>query len=208
VSVGAPPEETVNGAGEALGDGGWLIDKGGRQYIPAEGRRGRINRQGDETVEQAKARDQQPRDRRPGSRKPKAPRKAPPPKSLDLRELEEVLAEGLKSPAMMCAAVGDEWAAMHFVTWGPQLARNLVRAAEHNPWLRKRLERAASGADMMLQLVTIVGVAGSFGMYMLPPMVHWFNLPVPDKAREMMNIPPRQDAPAPPTAPPTAPAPA
>lgn len=195
-----------NGApSEPAGDG-WETDKAGRQYIPARGRRGRINRQGEETVEEAVARDAKPKDRRPGSRKPKAPRKPPPPKSVDLRELEEILAEGFKSPSMLCAAVGDEWAAMHFVTWGPQLARNLTRAAEHNEWLRKRLERAAGGGDLMLQMVTILGVAGSFGMYLLPPMVYWLNLPVPEKAREMMNIPDRRpDAPAAPAAPPAAP---
>ena len=197
----------ANGTGGAEPPGEqWRTDTAGRDWIPARGRRGRINRQGAETVEEAIARDAKPKDRRPGSRKPKAPRKPPPPKSIDLRELEEILAEGLKSPSMLCAAVGDEWAAMHFVTWGPQLARNLTRAAEHNEWLRKRLERAAGGGDLMLQMVTILGVAGSFGMYLIPPMVYWLNLPVPDKAREMMNIPDRRpDAPAAPAAPPAAP---
>lgn len=198
----------AQGNGQPPPDDGWLRDSAGRAYIPAQGRRGRINRQGEESVAEALARDGKPKDRKP--KRKAAPRKPPPPKSSDLREIEQVLAEAFKSPAMLGAALGDEWTANHFVTWGPQLARNLARASEHNPWLRKKLEGAATSGDMMMQLMTFMGVAGSFGMYLIPPLVYWLNVPFPEQGRAMLGIPTRgEHAPPPPqTAPPPGPPPA
>jgi hypothetical protein len=197
----------VNGAPPPVEEGWRVSEKTGREYIPRPHGRGVINRQGGETIAEALERDAQPRDSRP--RRSRAPKKPPPPKQTDLRELEAMIAEALKSPAVPCAAFGDEWAAEHFTTQGPYLAGNLVRASQYNPWLRRKLESAASGGDMMMQLVAIVGVAGAVGLYIVPPFVYWLNLPLPDKGREMFGIPPdprRAHAPAPPA--PAAPAPA
>lgn len=181
------------GPEELLGDE-WRTSKNGRHYIPAPGRKGNLYQVGDESLAAALERDRD-RDQRP-RRKPKSAKKPPPPASkADLGELEKLLADALRSPAMVCATFGDEWAAEHFTNNGPVLARNLVVASEHNPWLRRRLEAAASGGDMMMATITLVGVAGSFVGYMVPPMIYWMNLPVPDKAREMFGIPERREHP-------------
>jgi len=172
----------------------WKTDAQGREYTssgPGGGIRGPIYRQGGETVEQARERRLQdaerPRDKRP--RKTKRPPMPEAPKKVDLKELERTIAEALKAPAIICATFGDEWAAQHFTTSGPYLARNLIVASEHNPWLRRKLEEAATGQDAMMIMVSMVGVGGALFAYAVPPIIWWFNLPVSDKAREMFGIP-------------------
>lgn len=179
--------------------GTWKRDRQDREYISAVGRRGIIYRQGDETVEQALANDALPKDKRP--KRKSTPKLKPPPKQTDLRELEQMLAEAFKAPAYPAAAFGDEWAANHFTEAGPYLARNLVLAAEHNPWLRAKLENAASGGDMMVQLLAMAGLMGAFAQYLVPPLVWWLNLPIPERGRVMLGIPDRaESSPAPPYA--------
>lgn len=179
-----PPQPTADA---------WKPDRQGREYIPrTSGKPGIIYRQGDETVEQARDRDAKPRDKRP-KRKPKRPPMPDAPRQVDLKELEATLAEALKSPAMICATFGDEWPAEHFTNSGPYLARNLVMASEHNPWLRKKLEEAATGQDAMMKVVSLVGVGGALFAYAIPPVIYWLNLPVPGKTREMFGIPPRRE---------------
>jgi hypothetical protein len=117
----------------------------------------------------------------------------PPPAHVDLKELEKLLTEALAAPAMPCAMFGDEWAANHFTTQAPYLARNLVLAAEHNPWLRLKLEAMATGQDAAVKLLGMAGVAGALFGYAVPPLVHFLNLPVAPKAREMFGIPPARD---------------
>ena len=199
--VTAPPPPT-NGA--TAGDH-WQTDKNGKQYIGRKGRSGRILRQGEETIEQARERDAQPKDERP-RRRSKKPKMPPAPTKVDLKELEKALGEALKSPGVLCAMYGDEWAADHFANQGDHLARNLVRASEHNPWLRRKLEDAATGQDAAMQLITLVGVGGALAMYIVPPVVYFLNLPAPEKMRTMFGIPPRRDPNAPPD--PFAPTPA
>lgn len=177
----------------------WKVSKQGRQfYNPTPGVRGArvIYRRGPETIAEAIARDQREqeekaRDKRP-KRKPKAPRMPDAPRGVDLKELEQTLAEALKAPAMICATFGDEWAAEHFTKSGPYLARNLILASEHNPWLRRKLEEAATGQDAMMMVVSLVGVGGALFAYVIPPVVYWFNLPAPAKTRELFGIPPRK----------------
>lgn len=189
-------EIPIQGADEqppSLSFDGWQRDKSNREYIKAVGRRGIIFRQGEETVAQALERDQQPkpqgRPQRKGANKPKTP---PAPQKVDLKELEEMLANALKAPAMPAAAFGDEWAAEHFTNMGPFLARNLVLASETNPWLRRKLENAATGGDLMMQVVSLVGLGGACAMYIAPPLVWWLNLPIPEKGREMLGVPERR----------------
>lgn len=197
-----PPPPAGNGKPP---DDGWRVDKQGREYIPrGADRRGVIYRQGEETQDQARERDSRPRDKRPRKSKrgpmPEAPR------TIDLKELEAALAEGLKAPAMLCAAMGDEWAANHFVQQGPFLARNLITASQHNPWLRAKLEEAATGQEATMKIITLVGVGGALVSYTLPPLVYWLNLPVPDRTRAMFGVPERRQKPPPnATAPPPPP---
>lgn len=176
----------------------WRKDRNGREFVgkgPGQGK-GNVYRLGDETVEQARARtiaDRAARDAgetRP-RRKTKVPKLQEAPREVDLKELEASLVEALKAPAMVSAMFGDEWAAEHFTRSAPYLARNVIRAAEHNPWLRKRLEQAATGEEAMMIVVSLVGVAGGLVMYLVPPLVWWFNLPVSPKTRELLGVPRR-----------------
>jgi hypothetical protein len=171
----------------------WKVGKTGKEYIGrADGRQGVIWRVDTETIEQARERDtQSARDKRP-KRKSRAPKLPDPPRKVDLKELEATLAEALKAPALLCASFGDEWAAEHFTASGPYLARNLILASEHNPWLRKRLEEAATGQDAMMKVVSLVGVGGACFAYAIPPIIYWFNLPAPKKTRDMFGIPERR----------------
>lgn len=190
--VGPPPADQTPPAEV------WKIDRQGREYAPRkDGRSGNVFRQGEESIAQARERDTTAAqgaggDKRP-KRKPKRPKMPDAPRKVDLKELEATIAEALKAPAMPAAMFGDEWAANHFTMSGPYLARNLVLASEHNPWLRMKLEQAATGGDAMMKMVSLVGVGGALFGYAIPPIVYWFNLPVPAKTREMFGIPPRRE---------------
>lgn len=186
------PQE-ANGAPPATEEG-WQRDGRGRLYVarPA-GAKGVVFRRGDETIAEALARDATTEpgkgDRRPRA-KSKRPSMPPPPAHVDLKALEKLLSEAFSAPAMPCAMLGDQWAANHFTEQAPYLARNLVLAAEHNPWLRRKLEEMASGQDAAVKLLGMAGVAGALFGYAVPPIIHFLNLPVPPKAREMFGIPP------------------
>lgn len=196
---GSPP----NGAPE-----GWRgPDARGRFYVPAKGRSGVVYRQGEETVQQALERDAKgPRDKPPSRKSKPVGKKQPAPAAQDLKTIEAVLSEALSSPAMVAAMFGDEWAANHFTVQAPHVARNIVVASTHNPWLRAKLETiAAEGSEMaMMKVLSMLGVAGALVGYAAPPMIYWLNLPVPQQARLMFGIPDRKapDA-AQPAAPPT-----
>lgn len=186
---GAAPADDAGARPSA--DDGWLKDKRGRDYIRRQSGQGILYRKGEESPMEALARDLANKDEKP-KRKSKTPHKPPPPSQVDLRELESILSEAFQSPAMMCATFGDQWAANHFTSQGPYLARNLCVAAQHNPWLRRKLESAATGGDAAMKLVTMLGVGGALFAYAIPPIVYWFNLPVPDDARTMFGIPDRK----------------
>lgn len=175
----------------------WKTSADGKEYVNKPGgARGVIWRREGETIEEAIARDARPKDKSP-RRKSKKPGMPDPPRKADLKELEHELAEALKAPALLAASFGDEWAANHFTTTGPYLARNLIAASEHNPWLRRKLEEAATGQDAMMKVMGLVGVSGALFMYAIPPVIYWLNLPVPAKSREMFGIPPRREREAP-----------
>jgi hypothetical protein len=175
----------------------WRQDKNGDDYVPRQGRPGIIKRQGEETIAQARARDALPKTtKRP--RKPKRPAMPDAPRKVDLKELELTLAEALKQPAIAAGMAGDEWAADHFTVAGPYLARNLVRASEHNPWLRRKLEDAATGQDAMMTIVSLMPVMGGLVLYFVPPVIYWFNLPVAETTRKRFGIPPRKEPDRPP----------
>jgi hypothetical protein len=182
----------------------------GREFVSAVGRSGVIYREGSESVEQAHERDRRERAEREaqtgdpnvprrGKNKPKRPAMPEASRKVDLKQLEHELAEGLKAPAIVAATFGDEWAAQHFQSAGPYLARSLVAASEHNPWLRRKLEEAATGEAAMMMMISLVGVAGALVTYLVPPVVYWFNLPVSQRTRDLFGLPPRKE-PAPPYA--------
>lgn len=172
----------------------WRRGKKG-EYVPrTDGRPGVIMRQGEETVEQARERDSRdtPRDKAPKRRaKPKMPPAAS--RKVDFKQLEETLADALRAPGAIAITFGDQWGFEHFNMSGPYLARQLMNASEYNPWLRKRLEEAATGEEAMMKVAGIAGIAGGLVMYLVPPTVYYLNLRVPEKAREMMHVPPRKE---------------
>lgn len=185
---GHPPPTPPPGPDE------WKTSKNGKEYTSrGDGRQGVIYRQGEETIEQARARylEEQKGEKRP-KRKSKTPKMPEGPRKVDLKQLEATLAEALKSPALICATFGDEWASSHFTTAGPYLARNLILASEHNPWLRTKLEEAATGQDAAMMVISMISVGGAAFMYIIPPVIWWFNLPAPAKTREMFGIPERK----------------
>lgn len=178
-------------------DDGWRTNKAGRHYIPRQdGRAGVILREGGESIEEARERDSKPKDQAP-KRKRAKPKMPAAPKKVDLKALEEGLAAALKTPGAVAMSFGDEWGFEHFNMSGPYLARQLVLASEFNPWLRRKLEEAATGEEAMMKIVGIMGISGALFAYVVPPVVYYFNLPVPDKAREMWHVPPRRDRMAP-----------
>jgi hypothetical protein len=216
----APPEAGNGRHAQPVGPPDvWQLSKNGREYTSRPDKRGVIYRQDGETIAEALDRDRQLESmKKPQRGKAKRPPMPEAPRQLDLKELEATLAEALKAPAVMCASFGDEWAADHFTMTGPYLARNLILASDHNPWLRRKLEEAASGEDAMMKVVSLVGVGGALFMYVVPPAIYWFNLPVPTSARRRFGIPDGrhgarapdyaatgQDAGIPPTPPPAEP---
>lgn len=189
----APPP-SANGAA----DEEWQrSDKNGKEYIARQGGRpGIIWRQGDETIAEARTRDEAGREQRPRRNKAKTVKKPEAPRKLELKDLEESLAMALKAPgALTMTLVNDDWPTDHFNMAGPVLARHLVLASEHNPWLRRRLEEAATGGDAMWAMVSLVGVGGALIGYIVPPMIYFLNLPVSPKARDRWGIPPKQPEP-------------
>lgn len=201
--VFTPPAGPPTENGQPDGVEEWQFNKNGKAYVArGGGKPGTILRQGDdETVAEARARDALPKEERRPRRKPKTPKMPAAPRKVDLRQLEEPLAAALKAPGAIAMSFGDEWAFEHFENSGPYLARQLILAAQYNPWLRKRLEEAASGEEAMMRVMGFMAISGALVMYVVPPTIYFLNLKVPDKAREMLNVPPRREpdhaAPAP-----------
>lgn len=186
-----PPAEAPPPPEEPVGDD-WKLNKAGKQYVNAPHRTGYILRRGEESIAEAIARDQRPKDQMPKAKKGKAKPPTMPdrPDDVDLRTVEEILAEAFRSPAMVAAMLNDEYLANHFTQHGPHLARNLVKNAEVNPWLRIQLEKMAAGGTAAVTLFSLMGLAGALLMYIGPPVVYIFDLPVGDSTRMMMQIPP------------------
>ena len=185
---------------------GWRRDAAGREFITIPGRRGPLYRRGEESISERVDRANRPKDEKPtGKGKRKQPPKQPPPKDVDLKGIELALTEALRSPAMIAGLAGDVWLANHFATQAPRLARNLVVAAENNPWLRRQLEQMATGGAAAVTIISLIGLAGGILAYAAPPIIYLFNLPAPEMARLMFDIPPpRNGRPAPPPAEPAA----
>lgn len=180
----------------ALAPEDWKTDKQGRNYTTKpDGVRGPLYQHGDETVQQARERWARGPEPTPRPKKRKNKRLIPdPPREADLKELERIITEALKQPGLICAAFGDEWAAEHFVSTAPAVSRNLVIASQHNPWLRRKLEEAATGEDAAMAALSLVPLAGAGIMYLLPPLIYFFDLPVSERARKMLGDIPHRNA--------------
>lgn len=196
----APAETDPEAAGGPDVDAGWQTDKRGKWYAPARGRSGLLRRVGNETLEEAYARDAGDRENRGADRPPKPkPTKSkvpkqPAPTTVTSIELEALLREVLSAPAMGAGMAGDQWAADHFTREAPVLARNLVAASEHNPWLRRKLEGLVLGEDLLVKLLTLLPVAGALVAYSIPPIIYYFDPPfIPREARQMMRVPDRRE---------------
>jgi hypothetical protein len=171
----------------------WRYTKQGKAFVGRRGNHGIIYRRGDEeTVEQARVRDALPAEEKRPRRRTKTPKMPEAPRKVDLKELEHILTEAFRQPAIVCAMRDDQWGADHFTTTAPYLARNLIVASEYNPWLRRKLEEAATGQDAAMKIVGLVPVAGALFMYVVPPIIYWFNLPVAEQTRARFGIPPRR----------------
>lgn len=187
----APPAAT-NGAPQ---DEHWQLDSSGKEWVPRKGKRGKLFRQQDETVAEARERDGTPGDERRPRRKPAKPKTPRSTRKTDLKQLEGVLADALRMPGVVAAGPPffDQWAPEHFNNAGPYLARNLINSAEYNPWLKRKLEEAASGEDAAMKVIGVLGITGAVFMYLIPPTIYFLNLRVPDKTREMFGIPDRRE---------------
>jgi hypothetical protein len=195
-----PPRPDLDGSGPA--EQGWKTDKRGKKYIPrptppgSTHGKGAIYREGTETTEEALARDRAKQEERPRRDKQAKPKMPPASRKVESRELEESLAAALKAPGAIAMTLSpDDWLPEHFNVAGPHLARHVVLASEHNPWLRRRLEEAAQGEDAMWAVISIIGVGGALFAYAVPPIVYLFNFPVPENARKRWGMPPRGPAP-------------
>lgn len=173
---------------------GWRKDTKDRYYIPRQGKSGVIYRQGDETPDEARARDSKgpAKDRPPKSKRSKVP-KAPAPSQKTIQEIEFALSELFKSPEMVTAMQGDEWATMHFDREAPVLARNLAHAAETNPWLRSKLEAIITGEGVFLfKILALAPLISAAIAYLVPPFIYYFDPKfIPAEARDRFNVPHR-----------------
>lgn len=210
IGVDQPPEPPAGGTSAAdPAEQGWRKDKQGRWYAPAKGRSGVVYRKGNQTPEEAHAADSKgPKDHPPRSRRSAVP-KAPAPTQMALKDLEFALAEAFSTPAMVAGMRGDEWAADHFTREGPVLARNLTKAAEHNAWLRRKLEAAVTGEDLLVKVMVLLPVVSALIAYSVPPIIYYLNPGfIPPEAREMFHVPEREPKPKPdaesPSSPPAA----
>lgn len=184
----SPPSSEANS-----GEDGWRTNRRGQQYVTARGRSGTVMRQGNETVEEAHARDAQGPTQRGPRPKPKTPPKAAAVRQVSLQEIERALADLLRAPGMLAGMQGDEWAADHFVAVGPIVARNLCKAAETNPWLRSKLEAAVLGSDLFLMRVLgLVPVCTAIAAYTVPAVIYYADPGfIPPAARAMYAVPKR-----------------
>lgn len=177
-------------------DEGWQLAKNGRQFASNPGGGWPVWRRGNESVQEALTRaaadkpDKPPRSKRRRAEQAKASG-AKPAVSRDqlTREIQEACAGILTAPAIGCAMFGDEWGANHFQVQGERFAANLARSSEHNPWLRSKLEKLTEGELAIVAVLTSVSLAAGAVGYIMPPLIKYLDLPVPERARFMLGVP-------------------
>jgi hypothetical protein len=166
----------------------WREGKRG-PYIPARDRNGVIFRRGEETVDEAYARESaRVAEKDAPKRKPGKTRKQPSPAAIDLKALEVELEKALSAPAMIGALAGDPWPAIHCAQTAPVLARNLVACAEANPWFKEKLLAAMGGEGMLMTLMLFINLAGAAFAYAIPMVVYYWSPPfIPEPAIELVR---------------------
>jgi len=160
------------------GELAWRTDRKGREYIPRRGDTGSgiVYRQGEESIEEAWARDRDAAEKKRKTPKSgKRQRKPPAPTQVDLKTLEHQLRQALETPVMVCAMQGDEWGVQHFQNQAPRLARNMVACAEANPWFREKLVAAMTGGDVLPQVMMFASLGAAAFAYVVPPIVYYLN---------------------------------
>lgn len=193
VTAGPPLESPDGDNGPAAGKDagappadGWERDSRGRAWVkapdghPAAGKGRNIYRRGDETIAEALERTARPDQ----DRKPPKPRAKKLPKretsEVDLKTVEVALAQVFMAPGQVAGALlQDQWLLLHFQARGPELARALVNAAEHNPWLRKKLLELAAGGAAAMQLQAIILLALAAAGYAIPPLAYLLGWQIP-----------------------------
>jgi hypothetical protein len=84
---------------------------------------------------------------------------------------------------------GDEWAAQHFTTQAPLVARNLVMCSQHNPWLREKLVAAMAGEGPLMNVMMFASLGAAVFSYVVPPIIYYLNPPfLPERGVEMMRM--------------------
>jgi hypothetical protein len=166
-----PPIASEPAHGDA-GAAGWEKDGRGRYYVkPPEGGNV-VFRRGEETVAEALERAARPdKDKKP----PPKPRKKAMPKreAVDLKAIEEAIGQVFAAPGQVAGMMlQDEWIMAHFMVRGPELARALCNASEHNPWLRKKLIEISTGGAAAMQLQAFVMLAIASASYAIPPAAY------------------------------------
>lgn len=198
----APVTAGMDAGGPALD---WQTDGRGRRFVkapaghPLADKGGTIYRRGDETVAGALERTARPDQ----DKKPPKPRAKKLPKSQtnepDLKTVEAALAQVFMAPGQVAGALlQDQWLLWHFQNRGPELARALVNAAEHNPWLRKKLLELAAGGAAAMQLHAIILLALAAAGYAIPPLAYMLGWEVPPIVQVAVGGPiPQRNRPAP-----------
>lgn len=124
-----------------------------------------------------------PKPAKPGGRKQpppeadKAPRKqqsgaakARARKTKDVEAIREGFTKMLTMPALPAALAGDEWAADHFASQGPQLAEQLAAECERSDQLR-------SAALKLIQGQSVLVLGSAIFSYAVPPLMHYGVIP-------------------------------
>lgn len=171
-----PPDSGSDDRGSAGKDAGaapagWHRDGRGRLFAKPPTGGNVVFRRGEETVEEALERAARPDKDKP----PPKPRKKPTPKreAVDLKAIEEALGQVFAAPGQVAGMMlQDEWIMAHFMVRGPELARALCNASEHNPWLRKKLIELSTGGAAAMQLQAFVLLAIASASYAVPPVAY------------------------------------
>jgi hypothetical protein len=186
------PADQVSRLAASIADAAneWKQDKKGRYYIPrVEGAGGgMIWRKGDETVDEARARDtersqhKKRSDPKPGG---KHAAKSGPPKATTA-ELESFLAELLVMPAIpVKTLLGCDYCMHHFLTQGPLAAHQIAELSTDNPALRRLLERMYVSWTSLTYGAVLAAYIGK------PLLHHAAPAPVLEAAGPFLGVPPR-----------------
>lgn len=102
----------------------------------------------------------------------------------ELRELEDALNAILVTPAVPMHMAGDHWPAEHLEQRAGPLAHQVVELARRNPAFRAQLQRALSTSEN-------AQLAFAAAAYLVPVLIYFGLIPVPDPVRVQLQVPDR-----------------